>query len=164
MLQYSCLENLRSLREKPGRPQSTGSQRVRHYRSDPACIDSRLFCLWQLCPSESWAWRWHSCLACGNPGGAKLYRDTDCFHHKHYGFIRVFFWVSCSWQSEGLFSQSFSVALSIQALRGLSCLGSFSTVQSVRHIEGALAGILLYSSVRQAFDGSASLLFSCQWW
>ena len=53
MLQYSCLENPRSLTEKPGRPQSTGSQRVRHYRSDPACIDARLFCLWQLCPSES---------------------------------------------------------------------------------------------------------------
>ena len=29
------------------------------------------FCLWQLCPSESWAWRWYSCLACGDPGGAK---------------------------------------------------------------------------------------------
>jgi len=30
-----------SLKEKPGRPQSTGSQRVRHYRNDPACIDTR---------------------------------------------------------------------------------------------------------------------------
>ena len=28
-------------------------------------------CLWLLCPSASWAWRWHSCLACGDPGGAK---------------------------------------------------------------------------------------------
>ena len=43
------------LTEKPGRPQSTGSQRVRRYRSDPARIDPRLFffCLWHLCPSES---------------------------------------------------------------------------------------------------------------
>ena len=32
----------------------------------------RLFCLWQLCPSESWAWRWHSCLACGEPGSTKF--------------------------------------------------------------------------------------------
>ena len=29
--------------EKPGRPQSTGSQRVEHNLSDPACIDARLF-------------------------------------------------------------------------------------------------------------------------
>ena len=32
-----------SLTEKPGRPQSTGSQRLRHDQSDPACIDARLF-------------------------------------------------------------------------------------------------------------------------
>ena len=31
-----------SLTEKPGRPQSTGSQRVKHYQSDPECIDLRL--------------------------------------------------------------------------------------------------------------------------
>ena len=28
-----------SLTEKPGRPQSTGLQRVGHYRSNPVCID-----------------------------------------------------------------------------------------------------------------------------
>ena len=32
-----------SLIEKPDRPQSTGFQRVRHYRSEPAHIDARLF-------------------------------------------------------------------------------------------------------------------------
>ena len=32
----------RSLTEKPGRPQSTGLQRVGHYRSDPVCTDARL--------------------------------------------------------------------------------------------------------------------------
>ena len=32
-----------SLTEKPGRPQSTGSQRVRHYRSDPAYVNARHF-------------------------------------------------------------------------------------------------------------------------
>ena len=41
MLQYSCLEN--PLIEKPGRPQSTGSQRVGHDQRDPICIDTRLF-------------------------------------------------------------------------------------------------------------------------
>ena len=60
-----------SLTEKPGRPQSTGSERVRHYQKDPVCIDARIFCLWQLCPSESWAWRWHSCLAYRDSGGTK---------------------------------------------------------------------------------------------
>ena len=37
---YSCVEN--TLIEKPGRPQSTGSQRVGHDQRDPVCID-RLF-------------------------------------------------------------------------------------------------------------------------
>ena len=32
-----------ALAEKPGRPQSTRSQRVEHAQSDPACIDTRLF-------------------------------------------------------------------------------------------------------------------------
>ena len=45
------------LTEKPGRPQSTGSQRVEHERSDPVHIYARLFLflffsMWQLCPSE----------------------------------------------------------------------------------------------------------------
>ena len=50
---------------------STGSQRAGRDRSEPAHIDPRLFCLWQLCPSESWAWNWHSCLACGDHSGTK---------------------------------------------------------------------------------------------
>ena len=70
MLQYSCLENPPHW-QKPGRPPSTGSQRVGHYQRDPARIDTRIFCLWQLCPSESWAWRLHSCLAWGDPGSTK---------------------------------------------------------------------------------------------
>ena len=38
--------------------------------------------------------------------------------------------------SEGLFGQSFSVALPVHGLRGLPCLGSFSVVRCIRHIEG----------------------------
>ena len=52
--------------------------------------------------------------------------------------IRVFFRASCSWQSEGLFGQSFSIAPPVQAPKGLLCLGFFSVVQHVRHIEGPL--------------------------
>ena len=66
------------------------------------------------------------------------------------------------------FFASFSVAPSIQALRGLPCLGSFSVVWCLKHIEGrpwlgsysvarasgtekgTLGGVLLCSSVRQA--------------
>ena len=69
--------------------------------------------------------RW--CLVCG---------DMDCLHCRNYGPIRVFFRASCSWRSEGLFGQFFPVALPVQALRGLPCLGSFSVVWCIRHIEG----------------------------
>ena len=37
------LEEPPSLTEKPGRPQSTGLQRVGHDQSDPACIEARIF-------------------------------------------------------------------------------------------------------------------------
>ena len=62
-------------------------------------------------------------------------RDMDCLHHRRYGPIGVFFQASCSWRSEGLFGQSFSIGPPIQALRGFLCLGSFSVVQRIRHIE-----------------------------
>ena len=85
------------------------------------------------------------------PGWCLVCRNTDCLPCRNYGPIRVFFWVSCSWRSEGLFGQFCPVALPVQALRGLPCLGSFSVVWCVRHIEGApLAGVLLCISVYQA--------------
>ena len=45
--------------------------RVRHNRSDPVRIDARYFCLWHLCHSGNWVWRWHSCLAFRDPGSNK---------------------------------------------------------------------------------------------
>ena len=83
-----------SITEKPGRPQSTGLQRVTNYWSDPACIGTKLFLLvvalpqWDwpggqrkpkimstrttlTLPSESWVWRWLSCLDCRDPGSLK---------------------------------------------------------------------------------------------
>ena len=50
--------------------------------------------------------------------------------------LSVFFQASCSWQSEGLFGQFFSIALPVRAVRGLLCLGSFSVVWHARHMEG----------------------------
>ena len=120
-------------------------------------------------------------MACGDCGGAKC-AGTWTASRGSYGLIRVFLQASCSWQSEGLFGQSFSVALPAQALRGLPCLGSFSVVQHIRNIEGppwlgpysvdqcirqvkgTLGGVLLCSSLCQVFDGPTSLLFSCQYW
>ena len=139
------------------------------------------FFLWLLCPSEGWAWRRCSCLACRDPGGAKC-AGTQTSSTIGVMALSVIFWASCSWWSEFLFGQSFSTALPIQALRGLPCLESISIVQCVRHIEGSLwlrsysvdqcirhlkghpGGVLLCSSVHQVFDGPASLLFSCQCW
>jgi len=64
-------------------------------------------------------------------------RDTDHLWHTQvlWPYLSLF-WASCSWWSEGLFGQYFSVALPIQELTGLPCLGSFSVVWCVRHIEG----------------------------
>ena len=65
----------------------------------------------------------------------------------------------------GMIKDRNGIALPIQALRGLPCLGLFSVVWHVRHIEEpTLGGVLLCSSVSQAFDGPASLFFSCRCW
>ena len=127
---------LPALTEKPGRPQSTGLQRVRHCQSDPVCIATRLFCLWQFffffflpqcVKSEGGTAAW---LA------GTLLALSVSLRHRTYGPIRVFSRAFCSWGSEGLFGLSFSIALPIQALKGPPCLGSFSVVPHIRHIEG----------------------------
>ena len=65
VLQYSCLE--KPLTEKPGRV--TNSWRRPKWPCVHRC--ETIFCLWQLCSSESWAWIWHSFLACGGSGSAE---------------------------------------------------------------------------------------------
>ena len=39
--------------ENPGRPQSTESQRAEHDRSDPVCIDAKLFFFFFHCGSSA---------------------------------------------------------------------------------------------------------------
>ena len=146
--------------------------------------DFFFFCLWQLCPSEGWAWRWHSCLGCSDPGGAKCEGTQIVFRQELWPYQLFFFpRPSCSWWPEGLFGQSFSITPPIQALRLLPCQESFSVVWHIRYIEGypprlgsysvdqacqALKGapwVVFYSVVWcQALDGPASLLFSCHCW
>ena len=176
MLQYSCPEN------PPPWQRSLMVHRVPVSQTllKPPCAHrcKTFSCLWQLCPSESWAWRQHSCLAYGDLGGAKC-AGTQTASAAGVVALSEFLWAACSWQSKGLFDWSFSVALPIQALRGFPCLGSLCCSTHQAHRGAPLVGVLLCrsvheslkgapwvgsysSSVRQAFDGPASLLFSCQ--
>ena len=93
-------------------------------------------------------------LGLRGPWRCKVSSNTDCLHCRSYGLIRVFYRASCSWQSEGLFGQSFSVALPIQshrgaplavvllyrlahqALKGAPWVGSCSVVQCIRRLMG----------------------------
>ena len=118
-----------SLTEKPGRPQSTESRRVGHYQRDSVPIGPRLFLPVAALPQGELRVKVAQLLGLWGPWWSQVCRDTDCLHCRSYGPIRVFFQASCSWRSEGLFAQSFSIAVPIQALRGLPCLGSFSVVQ-----------------------------------
>ena len=89
------------------------------------------------------------------PVAAPSVQGHDCLRHRSYGPLRVFSRASCSWRSEGHFGQSFSIAPAVQVLKGLPCLGSFSVVQHVRHIEGApLVGVLLCISAYQSLKGA----------
>ena len=93
-------------------------------------------------------------LGLQGPWRPQVCRDTDCLCGRSYGPIRVFLWASCSWWTEGLFGQSFSVTPLVQAHRGapltgvLLCrsvqqalkgapwVGSYSVVQCIRHLMG----------------------------
>ena len=148
-----------SLTDKPGRPQSTGLQRVRHYQSDPVCIDMRHFLPVAALPQWELSLKVVQLLGLRGNWQCQACRDTDCLHCRSYGPIRVFIQASCSWRSEGLFLRSSThsgterdplpgvllCCSTHQALKGAPWMGSYSVVQCVRH-----------------FYGPASLLFSCQ--
>ena len=85
-------------------------------------------------------------MAGGDPGDAKC-AGTWTASAAGVMALSVFFPVSCCWRSEGLIGQSFSIALPVQALRGLSCLGSFSVVGPLRNIGGGGPWLGSYSVV-----------------
>ena len=125
-----------SLTEKPGRPQSTGSQRVGQDRSNPVSTNKTFFSpcgssapVRVDCEGDAAAWLARTLVVPSVQG-------TQTASTAGVMALSVFFRASCSWRSEGLFGQSFSIALPIQALRGIPCLGSFSVVQHIRHTEG----------------------------
>ena len=94
-------------------------------------------------------------LGLRGPWRHQVCRDTDCLHHKSYGPFRVFFQASCSWQSEGLFGQSFSIALPVRALKrgpGPGFLLCCSAHQA--HRGSRLVGVLLCNFVHQSLKGA----------
>ena len=95
-----------SLTEKPGRPQSTGSQRIGHYRSDPVRLDARFLSCGSSAPvrveHDGGAAAWLvGTLAAPSVQGHGLPLPQELWSW-------AFFPASCSWWSEGLFGQSFS--------------------------------------------------------
>ena len=86
-------------------------------------------------------------MACGDPGGAKCagtqIASTPGVMAPSESFFKPL--ITGNQKASG---QSFSVALPIQALGGLPCLGSFSVVLVRQAHRGApLAGVLLCRSV-----------------
>ena len=110
--QHFCLENpppwQRSLKG-----QSTRSQRVRHDWRNPVHIEARLFLPMATLPQWELSMKMAQLLGLWGPWLHQVCKDMDCLLHRSYGLIRVFFWTSCHWRSEGFFGQSFSIALPI---------------------------------------------------
>ena len=81
-------------------------------------------------------------------------RDTDCLCLRSHGPESSFEPVVAGDQKASL--ASLSPIPPVQALRGLPCLGSFTVIWPVWHIEGAtLAGVLLCRLARQALKGAS---------
>ena len=94
-------------------------------------------------------------MAYGDPGSTKCAGTGTASALGVMALPESFIPAFCSWRSEGLFDLFFSVALPIQAVRGLPCLGSFSVVQHHRHLEGApLDGVILCRLAHQALKGA----------
>ena len=143
-----------SLTEKPSRRQSTGSHRVKHNRSDPEWIGAILFCLWQLCPSESWAWRWRSCLACRDPGNDSCARTQTASTTGVMALSESFF-LSLLWLAIRrplwpvfLCSSTHLGTYKVSLPRVLLCCSA-----SQAHRGPPLAGVLLCRPASQAFKG-----------
>ena len=123
-----------SLTEKPGRPQSAGSQRVGHYRSNCehrrkiffACGGSALVRV----EREGSAAVWLRALAVPSVQGHRLPPPQELWPYQSLFSSLLYLTIRRP------LGQSFSIALPIQALRRLPYLGSFSVFWCMRHIEG----------------------------
>ena len=162
-LQYSCLENPFSDREAWQAPvyrvakSRTGLKRSCAHKYKTffsfffACGTSALVRV--ECEGGADAWLAGTLVAQSVQGHRLPPRQELCP-------IRDFFLAACSWRSEGLFGPSLSIALPVQALRGLSCLGALprpTLLGCFAHQAcsgGPLTGVLLCRSAHQALKGA----------
>ena len=136
-LQYSCLEN------PPDRDpqQATVHKVIKSWTQFkwPCVLRCKVVFFFFLpvatLPQWGLSMKMVQLLGLQGPWWSQGCKDTDCLHRRIYVPIRLFFQASCSRGSEGLFGQSFSIALPVQAVRGLPSLGSFSVLWHVLHIE-----------------------------
>ena len=126
-----------SLTEKPGRPQSTGSQRVGTLPKCPCVCRYKTFLPAAALPQLELNVKAAQLLGLRRPWSTKCAGTWTASATGVMALSESLFQASCSWRSDGLFGQSFSIAPPIQALRGFPCLGSFSVVWRIRHIEGS---------------------------
>ena len=75
-------------------------------------------------------------MACGDPGGTKCAETQTASVARVTALPESFFETLVAGDQKAFLVRLSPVALPIRALRGLPCLGSFSVVQCVRHIEG----------------------------
>ena len=169
------------LTEKPDRPQSTGLQRVGHNLSGPECTEDFFFACGSSAPVKAEhegataAWL-AGTLAAPNVQGhglpllQELWPYQSLFSSLLYLVIRKPLW------------PVFLHSSARSGARGLPCLGSFSVVWRIRHIEGSpFAGVLLCRSEHQSLKGAPwvgsypevpwvrhlmgqPLFFSCRCW
>ena len=93
-------------------------------------------------------------MACGDPGGTKCAGTWSASLAGVMALSESFFELLVAGDQKAS-GQPLSVAPPIHALRGLPCLGSFSVVWGVKHIEGApLTGILLSIYLCRALKGA----------
>ena len=92
-------------------------------------------------------------MACGDPGGAKC-AGTWTASSTGVMTLSVFFRASCSWQSECLFGQSFSVALIIQVLEGFHAGGPSLLFCTSGTQRGPAGWGLLCRQVHQSLKGA----------
>ena len=121
------------LTQKPGRPQSRGLQRAGQAEVAPRAWTQDF----RPCSSAPVRVEREAGTAAGSRGSQQRQVGTQTASAAGVMALSVLSRASCSWPSEGLFGQSFSTALPVQALRVLPCLGSFSVVQHFKHTEGA---------------------------
>ena len=113
-----------SLTEKAGRPQ----YRVANSQTRPKwpCVHrpNTFLCLWQLCPSESWARRWRSGLACWDPGSAKC---AGAWTASTAGVMAL--------------SESFFFEALVAGNQKASLASLFPYLHLFRHLEGSLSWV-----------------------